>query len=62
MAGRQCYTRPTCRSWPLKQGSMEDTSQLKGDLEQKIYHLATRDGPEAHEERMGCPCEDPRGG
>ena len=30
------YTKPTRRSWLLKQGSMEDISQLKEDLEQKI--------------------------
>ena len=31
-----CYARPTRRSWPLKQGSTGDISQLKKDLEQKI--------------------------
>ena len=31
-----CYANPTRRSWPLKQGSMGDISQLKEDLEQKI--------------------------
>ena len=31
-----CYARPICRSWPLKQGSVGDISQLKEDLEQKI--------------------------
>ena len=31
-----CHARPTRRSWPLKQGSMGDISQLKEDLEQKI--------------------------
>ena len=31
-----CYAWPTRRSWPLKQGSMGDISQLKEDLEQKI--------------------------
>ena len=31
-----CYARPTHRSWPLKQGSMGDISQLNEDLEQKI--------------------------
>ena len=36
VAKEPCYTRPTCRSWPLKQGSMGDISQLKEDLEQKI--------------------------
>ena len=30
------YARPTRRSWPLKQGSMGDISQLKEDLEHKI--------------------------
>ena len=36
VAKKLCYARPTCRSWPLKQGSMGDISQLKEDLEQKI--------------------------
>ena len=36
VAKRLCYARPTGRSWPLKQGSMGDISQLKEDLEQKI--------------------------
>ena len=36
MAKELCYARPTRRSWPLKQGSMGDISQLKDDLEQKI--------------------------
>ena len=31
-----CYARPGRRSWPLKQGSMGDISQLKEDLEHKI--------------------------
>ena len=31
-----CYAKPTRRSWPLKQGSMGDISQLKENLEQKI--------------------------
>ena len=36
VAKKRCYARPTCRSWPLKQGSMGDISQLKQDLEYKI--------------------------
>ena len=36
VAKRQCYARPTHSSWPLKQGSMGDISQLKEDLERKI--------------------------
>ena len=36
MAKKLCYARPTRRSWPVKQGSMGDISQLKEDLEQKI--------------------------
>ena len=36
VAKKLCYGRPTRRSWPLKQGSMADISQLKEDLEQKI--------------------------
>ena len=36
VAKKLCYARPTRRSWPLKQGSMRDISQLKEDLEQKI--------------------------
>ena len=36
VAKKLCHARPTRRSWPLKQGSMGDISQLKEDLEQKI--------------------------
>ena len=36
MAKRLCYARPTRRSWPLKQVSMGDISELMEDLEQKI--------------------------
>ena len=36
MAKKLGYARPTRRSWPLKQGSMGDISQLIEDLEQKI--------------------------
>ena len=33
VAKRLCYARPTCSSWPLKQGSMGDIFQRKEDLE-----------------------------
>ena len=36
VAKKLCYARPTRRSWPLKQGSIGDISQLKEHLEQKI--------------------------
>ena len=36
VAKKLCYARPTRRSWPLKQGSTGDISQLKEDLEQTI--------------------------
>ena len=36
VAKQLCYARSTRRSWPLKQGSMGDISELKEDLEQKI--------------------------
>ena len=36
MAKELCYAKPTRCSWPLKQGSMGDISQLREDLEQKI--------------------------
>ena len=36
MAKNLCYASPTRRSWPFKQGSAGDISQLKEDLEQKI--------------------------
>ena len=36
VAKKLCDAKPTRRSWPLKQGSMGDISQLKEDLEQKI--------------------------
>ena len=36
VAKKLCYAKPTRRSWPSKQGSIGDISQLKEDLEQKI--------------------------
>ena len=36
VAKKLCYAKPTCSSWPLKQGRTGDLSQLKEDLEQKI--------------------------
>ena len=36
MAKKLSYAKPTGSSWPLKQGSMGDLSQLKEDLKQKI--------------------------
>ena len=36
LAKKLCYARSTRCSWPLKQGSIRDISQLKEDLEQKI--------------------------
>ena len=74
VAKRLCYARPTRRSWPLKQGSMGDISQLKEDLEQKIT-TSQREvdlkpmksvwgahvrTPEADELSEECVCEAPR--
>ena len=36
MAKKLCYARPTPSSWPLKQGPIGDSSQLKEDVEHKI--------------------------
>ena len=36
VAKKLCYAKPTRSSWPLKQERMEDLSQLKEDLQQKI--------------------------
>ena len=36
VAKKVCYAMPTRRSWPMKQGSMRDISQVREDLEQKI--------------------------
>ena len=69
-----CYARPTRRSWPLKQGSMEDVSQLKEDFEPKITTWqrevdlkfiksvcgAHVRTPEEHELSGECVCEHPR--
>ena len=69
-----CYAKPTRRSWPLKQGSMGDISQLKEDLEQKITtwqregHLKLMKNvwgahvrtPEEDELSEECVCEPPR--
>ena len=58
VAKKLCYAKPTRSSWPLKQGRMGDLSQLKEDLEQRIKHLAKGGRSQAHEERVGRPCED----
>ena len=36
MAMGLLYARPTCSSWPLKQGPMGDISEIKKDLKHKI--------------------------
>ena len=74
VAKKLCYARPTRRSWPLKQGSMGDISQLKEDLEQKIttwqrevdlklmksvWDAHVRT-PEEDELSEECVCEPPR--
>ena len=74
VAKKLCYSRPTRCSWPLKQGSMGDISQLKEALEQKITAWQ-RDvdlklmkslwgahvrTPEADELSEECVCEPPR--
>ena len=74
VAEKPCYARPTCRSWPLKQGSMRDISQLNEDLEQKIT-TSQREvdlkliksvwgahvrTPEEDELSKECVCEPPR--
>ena len=61
VAKKLCYAKPTRRSWPLKQGSMGHISQLKEDAGQKRNHMVTGGGSKPHEERIGCPREDPRG-
>ena len=75
VAKKLCYARPTRRSWPSKQGSMEDISQLREDLEQKITTWqreldlklmksvwgAHVRTPEEDELSEECVCEPPRG-
>ena len=74
VAKNLCYARPTGRSWPLKQGSMGDISQLKEDLEPKITNwqrevdlklMKSVWGPhvrtrEEDELSEECVCEHPR--
>ena len=74
VARKLCYARPTRRSWPLKQGSMGDISELKEDLQQKIttWHRevdlklmnsvwgAHVRSPEEDEPSEECVCEPPR--
>ena len=62
VAKKLCYARPTRRSWPLKQRVYGRYLPTEGGRRKKHYHLATRGGSEANEARVGCPCEDPRGG
>ena len=74
VAKKLCYPRPTRRSWPLKQRSMGDISQLKEDLEQKITTWqrevdlklmksvwgAHVRTPDEDERSEECVCEPPR--
>ena len=74
VAKKLCYARPTRCSWPLKQGSMGDLSQLREDLEQKIttwqrevdlklmksVWVAHVRTPEEDELLEECVCEPPR--
>ena len=74
VAKKLCYARRARRSWPLKQGSMGDISQLKQDLEQKITTWqqevdlklmksvwgAHVRTPEEDELSEECVCEPPR--
>ena len=74
MAKKLCHARPTRRSWPLKQGSMADISQLKEDVEQKITTWQREVDlklmksvwgsrlrtPEKDELSEECACEPPR--
>ena len=59
VAERLCYAGRTCRSWPLRQGAMGDLPQLKEDVEQNITTCQREVDSEVHEERNGCPCENP---
>ena len=74
VAKKLCYARPTRGSWPLKQGSMGDISELKEDLEQTIptwqrevdlklmksVWVAHVRTPEEDELSEECVCEPPR--
>ena len=74
MAKKLWYARPTRRSWPFKQGSMGDISQLKEDPDQKIttwqreVHPKLMKSvwgahvrtPEEDELSEECVCEPPR--
>ena len=74
VAKKLCYARPTRRSWLLKQGSFEDISQLKEDLEQRITTWQREidlklmksvwgshvSTPEEDELSEECVCEPPR--
>ena len=75
VAKKPCYVRPTRRSWPLKQGSMGDISQLKEDPEQSITTWQREVDvklmksvwgshvrtPEEDELSEECVCEPPQG-
>ena len=74
VAKKLCYAKPTRSSPPLKQGRMEDLSQLKEDLEQKITTWqrevdlklmksvwgAHARTPEKDDLSKECVCEPPR--
>ena len=60
VAKKLCYAKPTRSSWPLKQRSMGDLSQLKEDLEQKSVWGAHVRTPEEDDLSEECVCEPPR--
>ena len=76
VAKKLCYAKPTRSSWPLKQGSKVNLSQLKEDLEQKITTWqrevdlklmksvwgAHARTPEEDELSEECVCKPPRAG
>ena len=67
VAKKLCYARPNSRSWPLKQGSMGDIPQLRGNLDRILppgneswrwgSHVRTPEEDELSKERV---CEPPR--
>ena len=58
VAKELCYAKPTRRSWLLRQESMEDISQPKADLEERITTWQ-REVDLKLMKSVGCPCEDP---
>ena len=60
VAKKLCYAKPTRSSWPTEARTYGRPIPTEGGPRTEDHHLAKGGRSQAHEERMGCPCEDPQ--